>query len=123
MYVCPLNRDITLHIYKQFPFFPKLWLETIMFLDNTNSVPNNYHYEHSLFVRYKPREQLMHQCIHVSYVGQSHQFANKLQSNNHFTSPVSLCLCHTKRFGDSRKKQDASRDKQDSSCEKQDERC
>ena len=57
----------------------------------------------------------MHQCIHVSYVGQSRQFAKDLQSNNHLTCPVSLYVCHTKHFSDSGEKQSASREKQETS--------
>ena len=46
-----------------FPFLCNSWLETMMFSDDTNSVPNNYHYECSIFVCQRIAEQ---QSLHMS---------------------------------------------------------
>ena len=69
-----------------FPFLCKLWLKTILFSDDSNSVPNKYHYECAIFVWYESSERSVLQCIHVSYVGWSHWFSNELQSNNCYMS-------------------------------------
>ena len=61
---------------------------------DTNSVPNNYHFVRSMFVRYQLSERSMHQCIHVSSVTWSHWFASELQSNT-VTHTVTGFLCIT----------------------------
>ena len=77
------------YFYELFPFLPKLLLKTIMFLDDTDSVPKNDHCIRSIFVQYESSKWSIHTCIHVSYVRHSHQFATELQSNNGYTYPVS----------------------------------